>query len=51
MTENGTNDGARVSPPAAPGATLPEKFIGQNPSLFTNITDDEIDRLFEEARG
>ena len=51
VTENGTNDGARVSPPAAPGATLPEKFIGQNPSLFTNITDDEIDRLFEEARG
>ncbi|RZA08825.1 MAG: hypothetical protein EOP11_03715 [Proteobacteria bacterium] len=37
------------APLAASGPTQPEKFTDQNAGLFNNITDDEIDRLFDDA--
>lgn len=51
VTESVTTAGATLPPSMAPGAILPENFTVQKSSLFTNITDDEIDRLFDEARG
>ncbi len=41
--------GANLSPPATPAHSAPAKITGNHPSLFTNITDDEIDRLFENS--
>jgi hypothetical protein len=37
------------APLAANGPTPPEKFTDPNAGLFNNITDDEIDRLFDDA--
>ncbi len=42
-----TNSGAKTTPPVATYTPTPEKITENNSSLFTNITDDEIDRLFE----
>jgi hypothetical protein len=47
VPENVTSGGAKASPTMAPVSNGPEKITEQNSSLFTNITDDEIDRLFE----
>jgi predicted regulator of Ras-like GTPase activity (Roadblock/LC7/MglB family) len=47
VPENITSGGAKAPPTMAPISNAPEKITEQNSSLFTNITDDEIDRLFE----
>ena len=39
--------GATLSPIAQPATTSQAKITDAKGSLFTNITDDEIDRLFE----
>jgi hypothetical protein len=42
--------GATLPPSRQPDTLSQEKITG-NSSLFTNITDDEIDRLFEDAHS
>ncbi len=46
VTSFDTNPGAKTTPPVATYTPTPEKITENNSSLFTNITDDEIDRLF-----
>lgn len=43
--------GATTPPPVALDTIGQEKIIGNDSSLFTNITDDEIDRLFENTHS
>lgn len=43
--------GATLSPAMAPGASPLEKITQDKTAIFTDLTDDEIDRLFEDALG
>lgn len=52
VPQNGTAiamTGASLAPAVALVSHLPEKITQADSSLFSNITDDEIDRLFENA--
>jgi predicted regulator of Ras-like GTPase activity (Roadblock/LC7/MglB family) len=52
LVQNVTAQGvgrAASPPPSAPATGHPEKFTEQSGGLFNNITDEEIDRLFDDA--
>jgi hypothetical protein len=55
LPQNGTasmpEDGATLRPVSSREATTPEILTAKNSSLFANISDTEIDELFENARS
>ncbi|MGZ3650712.1 MAG: hypothetical protein ACXWSC_06015, partial [Bdellovibrionota bacterium] len=51
MPQNVTAHGATLPPVSSREATTPEILTAKNPSLFANISDSEIDELFENARS
>ncbi|HEY8278666.1 MAG TPA: hypothetical protein VIH99_03525 [Bdellovibrionota bacterium] len=51
VTENGIPAGATLPPVTAESTGPAERITGPDSSLFANITDEEIDELFENARS